>query len=82
MTPTSTSPLFPVIPLREIISGSRDDDVVAALRHPGFFYVNDHSMNEDGLLEDLFKTFNFKPKYNIQDGVKNFVEWFKKYPNF
>ena len=33
-------------------------------------------------VEDLFKTFNFKPKYNIQDGVKNFVEWFKKYPNF
>ena len=33
-------------------------------------------------VEDLFKTFNFKPKYNIQDGVKNFVEWFKRHPNF
>ena len=33
-------------------------------------------------VEDLFKTFNFKPKYNIQDGVKNFVEWYKRHPNF
>jgi UDP-glucuronate 4-epimerase len=33
-------------------------------------------------VEDLFTTFNFKPKYNIQKGVKKFVEWFKKYPNF
>ena len=33
-------------------------------------------------VEDLFKTFNFKPKYNIQEGVKNFVEWFKRNPNF
>ncbi len=33
-------------------------------------------------VQDLFTTFNFKPKYNIQEGVKNFVEWFKKYPNF
>tara|TARA_B100000575_G_scaffold112722_1_gene89744 strand:+ start:177 stop:701 length:525 start_codon:yes stop_codon:yes gene_type:complete len=33
-------------------------------------------------VEDLFTTFNFKPKYNIQEGVKNFVEWFKKHPNF
>ena len=33
-------------------------------------------------VEDLFETFNFKPKFNIQEGVKNFVEWFKQYPNF
>ena len=33
-------------------------------------------------VDDLFTTFNFKPKYNIEEGVKNFVEWFKKYPNF
>ena len=33
-------------------------------------------------VEDLFITFNFKPKFNIQEGVKNFVEWFKQYPNF
>lgn len=33
-------------------------------------------------VQDLFTTFNFKPKYNIQEGVKNFVEWFKEYPNF
>ena len=33
-------------------------------------------------VEDLFTTFNFKPKYSIQEGVKNFVEWFKKNPNF
>ena len=33
-------------------------------------------------VEDLFKTFNFKPRYNIQDGVKNFVEWYKRHPNF
>jgi len=33
-------------------------------------------------VQDLFTTFNFKPKYNIQEGVKNFVEWYKKYPNF
>tara|TARA_B100000780_G_scaffold32100_1_gene20280 strand:+ start:4179 stop:5186 length:1008 start_codon:yes stop_codon:yes gene_type:complete len=33
-------------------------------------------------VEDLFKTFNFKPKFNTQEGVKNFVEWFKQHPNF
>ena len=33
-------------------------------------------------VEDLFKTFDFKPKYNIHEGVKKFVEWFKKNPNF
>ena len=33
-------------------------------------------------VEDLFNAFNFKPKFNIQEGVKNFVEWFKQYPNF
>ncbi|MDC1443547.1 NAD-dependent epimerase [Gammaproteobacteria bacterium] len=33
-------------------------------------------------VEDLFNTFNFKPKFNIQEGVKNFVEWFKQHPNF
>lgn len=33
-------------------------------------------------VEDLFNTFNFKPKFNIQKGVKNFVEWFKQHPNF
>tara|TARA_B110000259_G_scaffold188434_1_gene247362 strand:+ start:695 stop:1702 length:1008 start_codon:yes stop_codon:yes gene_type:complete len=33
-------------------------------------------------VEDLFNTFNFKPKFNIQEGVKKFVEWFKKHPNF
>lgn len=33
-------------------------------------------------VEDLFITFNFKPKYNIHEGVKNFIDWFKKHPNF
>ena len=33
-------------------------------------------------VEDLFNTFNFKPKFNIKEGVKKFVEWFKKHPNF
>ena len=33
-------------------------------------------------VEDLFNTFNFKPKFNVQEGVRNFVEWFKRYPNF
>lgn len=33
-------------------------------------------------VEDLFNTFNFKPKFKIQEGVKNFVEWFKQHPNF
>ena len=33
-------------------------------------------------VEDLFITFDFKPKYNIHEGVKNFIDWFKKHPNF
>ena len=33
-------------------------------------------------VEDLFQTFNFKPKHNIKEGIKNFVEWFKDNPNF
>ena len=33
-------------------------------------------------VQDLFETFDFKPKFNVTKGVKNFVEWFKKYPNF
>jgi UDP-glucuronate 4-epimerase len=33
-------------------------------------------------VQDLFDTFNFKPKFNVADGIKNFVEWFKKNPNF
>ena len=23
--------------------------------------------------------FNFKPKFNLEDGIKNFVEWFNWY---
>ena len=33
-------------------------------------------------VQDLFETFDFKPKFNVKHGVKNFVEWFKKNPNF
>jgi len=32
-------------------------------------------------VEDLIKDFNFKPQTSVQQGVKNFVDWFKKYHN-
>ena len=31
--------------------------------------------NVDGLIED----FNYKPSTNIEEGIKNFVDWFKEY---
>ena len=30
-------------------------------------------------VEDLVKDFGYKPKINIKDGVKNFLEWYKGY---
>ena len=33
-------------------------------------------------VQDLFETFDFKPKFNVKKGVKNFVEWFNKHPDF
>lgn len=30
-------------------------------------------------VEDLFRDINFKPQTNIQDGVNNFVDWYKSY---
>lgn len=30
-------------------------------------------------VDDLFRDINFKPQTNIQDGVNNFVDWYKSY---
>jgi UDP-glucuronate 4-epimerase len=32
-------------------------------------------------IDDLTLDFNYKPRVKIEDGIKNFVEWYKKYNN-
>ena len=32
-------------------------------------------------VEDLIKDINFKPKTDIKEGLKNFVNWYKAYFN-
>ncbi len=32
-------------------------------------------------VEDLVKDFNYSPRWNIQDGVKNFIQWYIDYYN-
>ena len=32
-------------------------------------------------VEDLIKQFDYKPSFNVKEGVKNFVLWFKEYHN-
>jgi len=33
-------------------------------------------------IDDLIKDFDYKPQISIQDGIKNFAEWFKYYYKF
>jgi UDP-glucuronate 4-epimerase len=32
-------------------------------------------------VDDLVKEFNYKPSMSVNQGVKNFVEWYKEYHN-
>jgi len=32
-------------------------------------------------VDDLVKDFGYKPSMTVQEGVKNFVEWYKDYYN-
>jgi UDP-glucuronate 4-epimerase len=32
-------------------------------------------------IEDLIKDFEYQPSYNLKQGVKNFVLWFKEFHN-
>ena len=32
-------------------------------------------------VDDLYEYIDFKPETNVQDGVNNFIEWYKEYYN-
>ena len=32
-------------------------------------------------IDDLIKDFEYSPKWNIKDGIKNFIQWYLDYYN-